>query len=135
MRTGVRQDSSRWLRLKIDAMALDLFRVWLLSAMGRVEALRLLLTPLGPRTGGEMFCTVNGARCKGQDPRLDFAASDVANGLYPALSVGVPQSRRGGCLKVNFGERPFVYGKDLYGKWYGKDFTPVADALIVEDPY
>jgi hypothetical protein len=30
-------------------MALDLFRVWLLSTMGRVEALRLLLTPLGPR--------------------------------------------------------------------------------------
>ena len=84
------------------------------------------------RTGGEMFCTVNGARCKGQDPRLDFAASDVANGLYPALSVGVPQSRRGGCLKVNFGERPFVYS---FASRYGKDCTPIADALIVEDPY
>lgn len=32
-----------------DAMALDLFRVWLLRAMGEVEALGLLLTPLGPR--------------------------------------------------------------------------------------
>ena len=32
-----------------DAMALDLFRAWLLSAVVRVEALRSLLTPLGPR--------------------------------------------------------------------------------------
>ena len=32
-----------------DAMALDLFRVWLLSAVVRVEAFRSLLTPLGPR--------------------------------------------------------------------------------------
>ena len=30
-------------------MALDLFRVWLLSAVVRVEAFRSLLTPLGPR--------------------------------------------------------------------------------------
>lgn len=32
-----------------DTMALGLFRGWLLSAMARIEALRMLLAPLGPR--------------------------------------------------------------------------------------